>query len=178
MRQVVAKSKGQIIKVSANREVILSAGATGSPQILMLSSIKSGSELGILVDFELRGVGKNFQDHLQARPTFKLTSALSIPKSTTGSSKLKVLQNTQLRERYQWQWQQAWAPVSWKRTPILKRLTFSSICNYSVRIILWREHTHFAHSPHKYFCCALKVLEVSSWSRQIVELIQLYTPTT
>ena len=51
----------------ANKEVILSAGAINSPQILMLSGIGSSEELsehGIVVKKELNGVGKNLQDHL------------------------------------------------------------------------------------------------------------------
>jgi choline dehydrogenase len=58
----------------ARREVILSAGAIGSPQILMLSGIGAGDALsphGIDVVHESKGVGKNLQDHLQARPVFK-----------------------------------------------------------------------------------------------------------
>ncbi|MFT5956113.1 MAG: choline dehydrogenase, partial [Cyclobacteriaceae bacterium] len=54
-------------KVLAQKEVILSAGAFNSPQILMLSGIGSGSDLkkhGIGVLHELIGVGKNLQDHL------------------------------------------------------------------------------------------------------------------
>ena len=60
--------------VWAKSEVILSAGAIGSPQILMLSGIGAGDELGehgIPVARDLPGVGKNLQDHLQARPVFK-----------------------------------------------------------------------------------------------------------
>lgn len=62
--------------ISANAEVILSAGAIGSPQLLMLSGIGAGGELsahGIEVLSDLPGVGKNLQDHLQARPVFKTT---------------------------------------------------------------------------------------------------------
>ena len=62
--------------ISASAEVILSAGAIGSPQLLMLSGIGAGGELsahGIEVLSDLPGVGKNLQDHLQARPVFKTT---------------------------------------------------------------------------------------------------------
>lgn len=71
---VNAVTKGVDNEITARREVILSAGAIGSPQILMLSGIGSGEELkehGIEVRKNLQGVGKNLQDHLQARPVFK-----------------------------------------------------------------------------------------------------------
>lgn len=58
----------------ARGEVILCSGAIGSPQLLMLSGIGAGEELsrfGIEVVSDRRGVGKNLQDHLQARPVFK-----------------------------------------------------------------------------------------------------------
>ena len=60
--------------VSARKEVIVSCGAVASPQLLMLSGIGPGKELkknGIMVYENLPGVGKNLQDHLQARPVFK-----------------------------------------------------------------------------------------------------------
>ncbi|MDB5666395.1 choline dehydrogenase [Cypionkella sp.] len=59
--------------IKANREVILSAGAIGSPQILMLSGIGEAAHLrdqGIEVIANLPGVGRNLQDHLQARLVF------------------------------------------------------------------------------------------------------------
>lgn len=64
--------------IRARREVILSAGAIGSPQILMLSGIGPGAQLndnGIAVHKDLAGVGRNLQDHLQARPIFKCRSS-------------------------------------------------------------------------------------------------------
>lgn len=71
---VVIDHKGETKTVTARREVILSCGAIGSPQILMLSGIGDGDMLdrhGISVTKELPGVGQNLQDHLQARPVFK-----------------------------------------------------------------------------------------------------------
>ncbi|MFK7838383.1 MAG: GMC family oxidoreductase [Sulfitobacter sp.] len=53
--------------VEAGREVILSAGAFGSPQLLLLSGIGPREELaahGIAVQHESPGVGHNLQDHL------------------------------------------------------------------------------------------------------------------
>ncbi len=65
---------GQPFTISARNEVILSAGAIGSPQILMLSGFGPGnhlSEHGIDLLQDSPGMGKNLQDHLQARPVFK-----------------------------------------------------------------------------------------------------------
>lgn len=60
--------------VSCTREVVLSSGALGSPQILMMSGIGEAEHLkehGIDVVADLPAVGKNMQDHLQARLVFK-----------------------------------------------------------------------------------------------------------
>jgi choline dehydrogenase-like flavoprotein len=62
----VAHSQGKQI-IEANMEVLLCAGAFGSPQILMASGIGQGSHLqahGIPVIFDQPSVGANLQDHL------------------------------------------------------------------------------------------------------------------
>jgi len=67
--------------VVAKREVILCAGAIGSPHLLQLSGIGAGSLLqkhGIGVVQELPGVGENLQDHLQIRAIFKLRNAITL----------------------------------------------------------------------------------------------------
>ena len=79
--------------IIAHREVILSAGAIGSPQILMLSGIGAPDELrphGIEVVSALKGVGKNLQDHLQARPVFKTTLS-TINTETSNIAKQAVI---------------------------------------------------------------------------------------
>jgi len=58
---------GQSLKLGAKKEVILSAGAIGSPQILLLSGIGPKNHLesvGVEVVQDLPGVGENLQDHL------------------------------------------------------------------------------------------------------------------
>jgi choline dehydrogenase len=60
-------------QVRAAREVILAAGAVGTPQLLQLSGIGPSAVLGahgIPVRHELAGVGENLQDHLQIRAVF------------------------------------------------------------------------------------------------------------
>ena len=72
-KRVVGVQTTQTI-IKAKREVILSAGALASPHLLMLSGIGPVDELNthnIDVVHELAGVGKNMQDHLQARPVYK-----------------------------------------------------------------------------------------------------------
>jgi choline dehydrogenase len=62
-------------KAEAGREVILSAGAIGSPHILQLSGVGDPEHLGGLgvpVVHELRGVGKNMQDHYVVRVTYPI----------------------------------------------------------------------------------------------------------
>ena len=59
-------SRGRERVARANREVVLSAGAIGSPQLLMLSGIGPGEHLrehGIEPRVESPGVGENLQDH-------------------------------------------------------------------------------------------------------------------
>jgi choline dehydrogenase len=61
--------RGQIRQVKARREVILCAGAFGSPQLLMLSGIGPAVQLqqhGIPVLHDLPGVGQNLHDHVTA----------------------------------------------------------------------------------------------------------------
>jgi choline dehydrogenase len=65
--------QGQVHKVRAGREVVLSAGAVNSPHLLQLSGIGAPDLLrthGIDVVHALPGVGENLQDHLQLRLIF------------------------------------------------------------------------------------------------------------
>jgi choline dehydrogenase len=70
---VEIRHQGQLRKVRAGREVILSAGAVNSPHLLQLSGIGAPDLLrrhGIDVVHALPGVGENLQDHLQLRLIF------------------------------------------------------------------------------------------------------------
>ena len=71
---------GQTVLVTANREVILSAGAINSPQILQLSGIGPADLLrshGIEVIRDAP-VGENLQDHLQIRAVFKVNGTQTL----------------------------------------------------------------------------------------------------
>ena len=73
--------KNEKIKIKANKEIILSAGAFGSPQIMLRSGIGANNELkahGIETKLDLPGVGKNLQDHIDYVRTFKYFSTEAI----------------------------------------------------------------------------------------------------
>ncbi|NNK17113.1 MAG: choline dehydrogenase, partial [Sulfitobacter sp.] len=72
---------GQTYQARASAEVILSAGAVNSPQILQLSGIGPGALLqqhGIEVAVDAPQVGANLQDHLQLRCAWRLKGAVTL----------------------------------------------------------------------------------------------------
>jgi choline dehydrogenase-like flavoprotein len=86
LEQRVAKgvrvvSEGQQTRLTARREVILSAGSLASPSLLLASGIGPAGELknaGIKVEHDLPGVGKNLQDHLDGLITVRSKSPLTL----------------------------------------------------------------------------------------------------
>ncbi|MDA7444590.1 choline dehydrogenase [Candidatus Pelagibacter ubique] len=75
--------ENEIFTVSANKEIILSSGAIGSPQLLQVSGVGNSNklkELGIEMVHELKGVGENLQDHLMFRPIYKIQNIKSLNK--------------------------------------------------------------------------------------------------
>jgi choline dehydrogenase len=84
---------GEKFEVRTQGEVILAAGAIGSPQLLSLSGIGRHewlAPLGIETILQRRGVGANLQDHLQQRMIYKVSNV-----------------NT-LNEAYHSMWGRAW----------------------------------------------------------------------
>ncbi len=76
-----------IERADASREVILSAGAIGSPHILQLSGVGDPEHLGrigVPVVHELRGVGKNMQDHYVARISYPVIGAQTANERSRG----------------------------------------------------------------------------------------------
>ncbi len=73
--EMQAAAGGAPLNARATREVVLCAGAVGTPQILQLSGIGPAAllqSLGIEVRHALAGVGENLQDHLQIRAVFEV----------------------------------------------------------------------------------------------------------
>ena len=76
--------KGKRKVSGCNREIILSSGAINSPQILMRSGIGDSEEIkkhGIQVCHELKGVGKNLQDHFAVVSQFACTQPVTLHRS-------------------------------------------------------------------------------------------------
>ena len=72
---------GETIEATAKGEVILSAGAIGSIQVLQRSGIGPAewlAPLGIDVMLDRRGVGRNLQDHLQQRAIYKVSGVRTL----------------------------------------------------------------------------------------------------
>jgi len=62
-------------------ELVLAAGAIGSPQLLQLSGVGSGGLLqdhGVPLVADIPGVGENLQDHLQMRLVFKVKNTKTL----------------------------------------------------------------------------------------------------
>jgi choline dehydrogenase len=86
---IEVQERGTTRVIPCHREVILCAGAMGTPQLLMLSGVGPAEELnrhGIKITAEAPGVGQNLQNHpgvdVQFGTAFEdsLTSQLTVPK--------------------------------------------------------------------------------------------------
>jgi choline dehydrogenase-like flavoprotein len=72
---------GEVIEARAKGEVVLCAGAVGSPHLLQRSGIGPAdwlTEAGIGVTLDRPGVGRNLQDHLQQRAIYKVSGVRTL----------------------------------------------------------------------------------------------------
>ncbi|MEL7534602.1 MAG: GMC family oxidoreductase N-terminal domain-containing protein [Bacteroidota bacterium] len=78
------KKDGEIHTVHADKQTILSAGAIGSPQLLLLSGVGNASDLaahGIESVIDLPGVGQNLHDHLLVSVIFEAKQQIPPPQA-------------------------------------------------------------------------------------------------
>ncbi|MDS0476719.1 choline dehydrogenase [Natrinema sp. 1APR25-10V2] len=87
-------ASGSPATVDATEEVILSAGAINSPQLLMCSGVGPADHLadhGIEVVEDLPGVGRNLQDHLQIGVNYECEKPVSLAEADSLRNLLKFL---------------------------------------------------------------------------------------
>ena len=80
-RSLLYRDASGLQRVTARREIVLAAGAVGTPHLLQLSGIGAGDWLqsrGITPLHELAGVGRNLQDHLQIRTVYKVSNVRTL----------------------------------------------------------------------------------------------------
>ncbi len=78
---------GAVERAAAAREVILAAGAIGSPHILQLSGVGDPAHLGrigVAVHHALPGVGRNLQDHYIARVSYPVSGIATVNERARG----------------------------------------------------------------------------------------------
>jgi choline dehydrogenase len=95
---VEVEERGTIKRIGARRMVIVSGGSINSPVLLMNSGVGPAAELkqvGIEVKHDLAGVGKNLQDHVQARFTFLTRESGTLN---------EILTSPRQQVRMAWEW--------------------------------------------------------------------------
>jgi choline dehydrogenase-like flavoprotein len=74
---------GRLVRIDAHREIVVTAGAIGSPKLLMLSGIGPAGHLrdkGVATVHDLPGVGQNLHDHFSTDVIWTLNGAHSYDK--------------------------------------------------------------------------------------------------
>jgi len=118
--------------IRAGREVVLCAGAIGSPQILQLSGIGGAAHLqsiGVPVVHDLPGVGQNFRDHYAVRSVVRIRDLPTINERARGLSLLREVATYALTRRGALALTPTLVYCFWKSDPSLARgdiqLTFT-----------------------------------------------------
>lgn len=86
------RASGEVVKVTACKEVILSAGVVGTPRLLEISGIGDPAVLdnaGVRTRVALRGVGNNLQDHYVTRLCFRIKGIATANERSHGTALAK-----------------------------------------------------------------------------------------
>jgi choline dehydrogenase len=74
------EAQGRVV-MARGREIVLTAGAVGTPQLLEISGVgrpEALARIGVPILHALPGVGENLQDHLQLRTIFRIEGARTL----------------------------------------------------------------------------------------------------
>lgn len=132
-RGVEVERNGDSQRAMVSGEVVLCAGAIGTPHLLQLSGVGPAEllrEKGVEVVHELSGVGENLQDHLQIRSIYKITNGKTL---NAMASTLWGKAGIGLEYLLKRSGPMSMAPRNWGPLPAAPRinrtLTFSTTCS-------------------------------------------------
>ncbi len=90
------------VEIRARREIILSSGSVGSPQLLQISGVGPAAllkDIGVEVVHDLPGVGENLSDHYVVRMVARVRNARTINERARGLSLVREVADYALRRR-------------------------------------------------------------------------------
>jgi choline dehydrogenase len=99
---VLYKQGDREVELRARREIILSSGAVGSPQLLQISGVGPAAllrDIGVDVVHDLPAVGENLSDHYLVRMVARVRNARTINERARGLSLVKEVANYALRRK-------------------------------------------------------------------------------
>jgi len=120
---VLHKHGDREVEIRARREIILSSGSVGSPQLLQISGVGPAAllkDLGVEVLHEMPAVGENLSDHYLARMTARVKNARTINERARGLSLVKEVANYALRRKGLLAMSPSQVFVFWKSHPAME----------------------------------------------------------
>jgi choline dehydrogenase len=93
---------GRDVEIRARREIVLSSGAVGSPQLLQISGVGPAAllqELGVPVIHDLPAVGENLSDHYGVRMSAQVKNGRTLNERSRGLSLVGEVANYALRRK-------------------------------------------------------------------------------
>ncbi|ETF01598.1 choline dehydrogenase [Advenella kashmirensis W13003] len=161
------RQHGRLKHAYAHKEVIVAAGALQSPHLLMLSGVGDEQQLrkhGIVPVHHLRGVGKNLQDHFNAKLVYRVSRPLTLNDSlSTLSGKIGLGMNYLLRRQGALAWPAATGGLFARALPDSLRPDIQ--CHFG---LLSAEGKRYI--PHKFSGATLQVCQLRPESRGEITL--------
>ncbi|MBS29146.1 MAG: choline dehydrogenase [Alphaproteobacteria bacterium] len=119
---VVYRRGGRDIEIRANREIILSSGAVGSPQLLQISGIGPAAllqDIGVPVRLNLPGVGENLADHYGVRASARVRNGATLNERSHGLALMREVARYAIKRTGLLAMSPSQVFVFWKSNPTL-----------------------------------------------------------